>query len=200
MKRTLTLIGVAQFVALLLASPALAEGSAKSDLIWQWINFVLLIAVLVFVARKPIRGFLAARRYTIQQNLDQSRTMLESAEAKLKEWTEKIERLDEIVLDMERTAAERTAKERDQILVQAEATANRIKADARTVIDQELHRARAELRTEAANLAIDLAAKLIESKISSADQQRLIGEFIAKLEALPTGQDVAGLAQPAKRN
>lgn len=183
-----------------LASPAFAEGSAKMDLIWQWINFVLLIGILVFVARKPIRGFLALRRHTIQQNLEQSRTMLESAEAKLKEWTDKVERLDEIVFEMERAATERTAKERDQILVQAEAAANRIKADARTVIEQELLRARAELRTEAANLAIDLAAKLLESKVSSADQERLVGEFIAKLEALPTGQDGAGLASSAKKN
>lgn len=196
MNRILTLVGV----VVLVASPAFAEGSAKADLIWQWINFVLLVSVLVFVARKPIRGLMAMRRFTIQQNLEQSRTMLESAEAKLKEWTGKIERLDEIVLEMERAAAERTAKERSQILVQAEAAANRIKADARTVIEQELLRARAELRTEAANLAIDLAGKLIESKISSADQERLVGEFITKLEALPAGQDGAGLAPPAKRN
>lgn len=196
MNRLLTLIGV----VVLVANPAFAEGSAKADLIWQWINFVLLVSVLVFVARKPIRGLMAMRRFTIQQNLEQSRTMLESAEAKLKEWTGKVERLDEIVLEMERAAAERTAKERSQILVQAEAAANRIKADARTVIEQELLRARAELRTEAANLAIDLAGKLIESKISSADQERLVGEFITKLEALPASQDGAGLAPPAKRN
>ncbi len=196
MNRILTLMGV----VVLLASPAFAEGSAKADLIWQWINFVLLLSILIFVARKPIRGLMAARRYTIQQNLEQSRTMLESAEAKFQEWTEKVERLDEIVLDMESAAAERAAKERSQILVQAEATANRIKADARTVIEQELLRARAELRTEAATLAIDLAAKLIESKISSADQERLIGEFISKLEALPTGQEKSASTQPAKRN
>ncbi len=173
--------------ALLIASPALAsETSAMQQFIWQWVNLIILIGVLVFVARKPIRSFLAGRRLAIKNDLDKSKSMLEEAETKLSEWQQKIDVLDEAMFEIEASSTTRTAAEREQILVQAEAAADRIKADARAVVDQELTRAREELRSEAANLAVDLAAKLIKEKISDADQERLVTEFAQRLEALPS--------------
>jgi F-type H+-transporting ATPase subunit b len=80
-------------------------------------------------------------------------------------------------------AAERAAAEREHIVADANAAAERIRSDARAAVDQELRRARAELRREAAELAIEIAAQTLRTGVTDADRARLVDEFIETIES-----------------
>jgi len=169
---------------LVVAAPAWAateEGHA-GGLFWQVLNVVLLLAVLVWFARKPVLSYLAERRDTIAKNLDSSAQLLAEAERRLAEWTEKGANLDREV-DEIRAATRRAAEaEGNRIIADAHATAERIRGSASAVIQRELQQAREALRREAADLAVELAAKTLEEQVNDADRTRLLDEFIGHVE------------------
>ena len=84
------------------------------------------------------------------------------------------------------TARERAEAEREAILADAAAAGERIRRDARAAIDQELRRSRQTLRDEAADLAVELAAKLLSERVTDADRDRLLAEFIERVERVPS--------------
>jgi F-type H+-transporting ATPase subunit b len=160
-----------------------AEGVSASDMIWHAVNLVLIVGIIVYFARKPLADYLEERRHGIQENLESSARILEEAESKLASWNERAARLDAELDEMRETSRRLAEEERDKILAQARATAERIRNDAQAAVDQELRRARAELSAEAADLAVDLAARLIAERVSDDDQERLFDEFLTRVEA-----------------
>ena len=171
----------------LLALPALAasdgdHGPSTMDLIWQAANLAILIGVLFAVARKPIIGFFSDRREEIKSEIDNASQVLDNAEKHFSEWQGKIVDLQGELDEIRATARQRAEDEREHIIAAAHDTAERIKGDAVTAIDQELRRARAELQDEAADLAMDLAAKLLREQVGESDRERLVDEFITRIE------------------
>ena len=63
-------------------------------------------------------------------------------------------------------------------------TAERIKEQAKLSASQEVARAQAELRGEAARLAVQLAEQTLREKIKKDDQDRLVGEYLTKVVEL----------------
>ena len=172
-------------LALLLAgaSPAFAaEEGHGGSLFWQVLNVALLIAVLIWFARKPVLSYLAERRDTIAKNLDSSAGLLAEAERRLAEWTEKAAHLDREVAAIRETTRRAAEAERDRILADAKLTAERIRRSASAVVERELQQARDVLRREAADLAVELAAKILREQVNEGDRTRLLDEFIGRVE------------------
>jgi len=162
-------------------------GPTMADLIWQGVNLVLLLAVLVFLARKPIQAFFAGRREQIQSDLDEAGRLLEQAEARAAEWQTKLTALDDDLAEIRRTSQERAELERQQILEDAQRAGERIRRDATAVVDQELRRAQEELRREASDLAVEVAASLLREHVGENDRDRLMDEFISRVEHADNG-------------
>jgi F-type H+-transporting ATPase subunit b len=174
-------------VLLLLAAalPATASegtGGGLADLVWPVANLLILIAALVYFGRQPIRAFFATRQDRIRGDLDAAAAALTEAEARHTEWQRKLTRLDAEMARIREQARERAEAERKHILADASASAERIRRDARTAVDQELRRAREELRREAAELAVELAAEMLRARVNEADRGRLVDDFIDTIE------------------
>jgi F-type H+-transporting ATPase subunit b len=171
---------------LALAGPALAAGGgeegASSSLLYSVLNFVLILAVIGYFARKPVAEYLEQRRQGIQRNLEDSAKLLADAEAKLQDWNQRAGRLDAELAEIRETSRRIAEEEREAILAQARANAERIQHDARVAVDQELLRARRTLAAEAGELAIELAAQLISNQVTDEDQRRLFDEFLSEVE------------------
>lgn len=165
-----------------IAAPAFASGGEGGGLLYPIINFVLLIAALVYFARKPVLKFFKDRRGEIQNDLKKSSDLLAEAETKFASWQRKLVDLDQELESIRETSRRRAEDERANIIAEATASAERIRADATVAIEQELRRSRAVLREEAADLAIELARNLLQSQVNDADRERLVGEFIERIE------------------
>jgi len=149
---------------------------------WQVANTLLLLAVLIYFARKPVLTYLAGRRDTIAKNLDGAAQLLAEASLRLAEWNQKAASLDQEVASI-RDATRRAAEaERDRILADARVTADRIRQSASAVAERELQQARESLRGEAADLAVELAAKILREQVNDSDRTRLVDEFIERIE------------------
>jgi len=183
---TRVMLRAAAFAALLLAAPTFAseggENGGGSHFFWEWLNLLTLVAVLFFLARKPVMSYLADRRARIESDLASASKLLGDAEASLADWNARAARLDDEAAEIRRAARDAAEHERERILTDARAVAERIQRDAHSALERELQRARARLRTEVGDLAIELAEKLLREQVQGADRARLVDEFVAHLE------------------
>jgi F-type H+-transporting ATPase subunit b len=171
---------------LLLAAPASAASEGgSSDFGWQVFNFVLLVVVLLVVTRKPIQSYLEDRRNGIMTSLSEAAALQREAEENYSRWQRQLVELDQRIDEIRSTAAARAERESTQILTDARATAERIKRDATAAIESELRRAQARLRAETSELAIELAAGILREQVNDADRDRLLDEFISRIEKAP---------------
>jgi len=173
----LPLFGVA-----LIASPAFASEGEGPGLLFPILNLLILVAVLVYFGRKPILAFFADRRLQIRDDLQKAEGLKAEAEERFSTWQQKLADLDAELEGIRAGSRERAEAERKQILADATATAERIKADATAAIEQELRRSRAILHEEASDLAVELAGDLLRQQVTDSDRDRLVTEFIERIE------------------
>ena len=175
---------------MLLAQPALAAagggGPDTSTFVWQVINFLLLVGALVFLVRKPAKAYFQERREGIVSQLDEAAELQRDAEESYARWQRQLVDLESEVAQIRATAQERAEREATQILADARATAERIQQDAAAAIDSELRRAQAQLRAETSELAVELAAGILEQSVTDDDRGRLLDEFITRIEQSPS--------------
>lgn len=178
---------------LLLAAPAAAaSGDGIASLLWPAVNFIILLAVLFVFARKPALEFFAARRDEIRGDLDQAASMKKEAEERYAKWQRRLVDLEQELDGIRATARERAEAEREKILADARASAERIQRDAGAAIDQELRRARQSLRDEASDLAVELAGGILQEQVGDSDRDRLLDEFIERIERAPGASNGGG--------
>lgn len=190
--RVTRVIGIVRVTAVtwlpvLVAAPALAAEEAGAshtgDLLWQLLNLAILLAVLGYFARTPVQKFFAERRSRIRGDLDEAASLLAEAERRYSEWQHKLIDLDEELARIRADGRRRAEAERDAILADAQVAAERIHRNAVATVEQELRRAQSALRDEAAQLATELAERLLRERLRDGDRERLLDEFITRISA-----------------
>jgi F-type H+-transporting ATPase subunit b len=149
---------------------------------WQVLNLALLVGVLVWFGRAPVRQYFSDRRHRVRESLDSSARLLAEAEARLADWQQKLARLDDEIAATRETTRLLAEAERERIVAEASASAERIRRDAGLAVEQEVRRARTMLRAEAAELALELAGRLLREELTADDRERLVAEFVERIE------------------
>jgi len=148
------------------------------------INFVLYIAVLVFFLAKPLKAFFAKRRDEIAARLESAEKLKRDAEAKYKEYEDKLKALeDEGARILEEARAEGEA-EKQRLIESAKVAAARVTEDARRRVEAEVRAARIALRKEAVAEAVQAARQILEQQLTPADDQKLMQATVSQVEKL----------------
>jgi F-type H+-transporting ATPase subunit b len=194
----LTLVWVMGWMVL--AGPASAADDSHAGglelMIKTAINLVLLLGVIFYFARKPVLEYFDSRRRTIKEDLTGAAAELTDAEATYAKWQRRLIDLETELEEIRTTSRHRAESERERIIADAHTAAERIRNNASAAITQELRRAREQLREEAAQLAIEMAADRLAREVTAADRDRLLDEFIDRVEQgdAPTGSGQRGEA------
>jgi F-type H+-transporting ATPase subunit b len=167
-------------------STSLAASGAKGWISTDWfrvMNFAVLVIVLVFLLRKPLSQALGARITGIKDQLEDLEARKAEAENQLAEYNEKLSRLEKesekIVEDYIKQGNEAKAR----ILKEAESAAEKLQIQARRNIEHEFKQAKLKLQEEIFESSLAKAEEIITGKISGEDQDRLVDEYLRKVEA-----------------
>ncbi len=163
------------------AQAASGDGNASS-LLWTAFNLAVLLAVIVYFARKPLATFFTERRDTIRSELEEAESLRREVEGRFADWQRKLVDLDQEIQQLRSGVIHRAEAEGERIRADARASAERMRREAAAAIDQELRRSRQALREEAAELAVTLAGELLGQSVEMRDHERLVDEFVAKVE------------------
>lgn len=184
---------VAGIIALVAAPGLLASeggGGGGSALIkpnlgtifWTALTFILFAFILSRVAWKPLIGALDARESSIRDSIESAKSERQEAEHVLAEHRQLVveahrERAGAMAaaeVDGERLKAEileEARRQREQVLAKTDAQ-----------VQAGLRQAKAELRVEAVDLAIQAAGKLLNRNLDDAAQRQLVERHLSDLE------------------
>lgn len=191
-RRLSLLVALAVLGTALLPVLALASGGEQhadsgvilKDFIWRCVNFAVMVGLLGYFVSKPIRNALQSRREGIEKALADAVAAREAAEATSREYRDKLASAT-AEIDAIYAAIRREGElERDRIINGARDMAAKIEQEADAKAAGLVARARAELRAEAARLAVDLAEELLNKNVTAADQKRLVDEYMQKVGEL----------------
>jgi len=193
MKHSTTLLKGVLFLSLLLTPVVVfaagGEGHADSgavlkDFLYRCFNFALMVALLAYFVTKPIRKGLKERSATIEKTLIEADAAKEAAEAKHREYSQKLARATEEIEEITASIRREGELERDRIIAAAKELAVKIEREADSKAAGVVTKARAELREEATRLAVELAEDLLRKQVSADDQKRLVEEYMQKMGEL----------------
>ena len=153
----------------------------KQDLaIFTFIVFLLLLAILGKFAWTPIMAGLEKREQRIADHAASAERAHEDAKTLLAQYEKKLaSSADEVraIIDEARRDAEHTQQE---ILAKARADAQSERDRALREIETAKDQALKELGERTANLAVDLAGKIVRAQLNTNDHRRLIEDALAR--------------------
>ncbi|WP_298432430.1 ATP synthase F0 subunit B [Geobacter sp.] len=160
-------------------------GKQLKDFMWRVIDFAALLALLVWALKKAnVKGALGDRTVAIEKALRDAETARDAAERKLAEYRDKLETANKEVDEIYAAIRREGELEKERIIAEAQAAAEKIREQASAAANQEIVKAKAELRDEAARLAVQMAEQAIREKITKDDQDRLVKDYLTKVESL----------------
>jgi F-type H+-transporting ATPase subunit b len=151
------------------------------ELIAPGLNFTLLVILLVYFTRKPVKEMVRNRRDAIKTMVDEAAAQKSEAEKKFREFSDRLNAFEseaKAALDRAREEGE-TLKAR--IIKDAQASAERIIRDAEASSAANLNETKDQIRRETIAKAVDLAEKMIRDRLSSDDQRRIVDEYVGKV-------------------
>jgi len=143
------------------------------------LNFAIVVVSLWMVMRKKLPAAFRSRTELIQKRIEEARKTSEEARRRLSEVEGRLSRLDAEINEMRHEAEENARDEEKRVRAAADEDRQRIVAAAEQEIAMAANAARRDLKSYAAELAVDLAAKKI--RVGKDTDQSLVSEFTAYL-------------------
>jgi F-type H+-transporting ATPase subunit b len=146
------------------------------------INFAIFLGILSRLLFKPLKAMAASRHEEIRRNLDAASKLRAEAEAKLREYEDKVKNVDAEIDSLVAQLRAEAEAEKARIIANAEAEAQRLRADAQKQIDSELARVRAELKSQLVETVVATAESILTKNIGADDHRKMAERYVADLE------------------
>lgn len=175
---------------LLFSSPEEAEHAARKFLgvpmtIWELVNLVLFLAVLVYFVARPMTAAFRKRQAEIEERrkeAEKQRAQVQTLAAEIRERTARIER------DIEEIRKQGLAEgesAKAELAARADQEAARVGREAQEEIGRRLSEAKTELRRTAAGLTAKQAEEILSREITDEDRRRLLVDGVERLRHAP---------------
>lgn len=174
-----------------LCSSAIAAGDYQvdsgvylKDFLYRLLNFSIVVAILYYFLRKPVRAAMSGRRDDIEKALEEAKKAKEEAEAKFAEYDKKLAQATDEIAAISAAIRTEAEMEKQKIINNAKEQAAKIEQDAEKAAALEVAKARQNLQQEATELAVSIAEDLLKKNFTKDDDSRLIDEYMEKVGEL----------------
>jgi len=150
------------------------------DIIISLINIVVLFILLRLILWKHVIRFLAEREGRVKGEMDDAEKRRLEAEALHSEYDKKIENIEDRDRDLMLESKTKANKESERILKETRDKARIIINDAEARIAEEKEQALEDLQVEVAQLATEMASRILEREISQEDNAHVVDSFFAR--------------------
>ncbi len=167
------------------ALPALASegghGNYWKDYLFQIINFIILMAILIKFIRPALKGYLEKRHNQVKEELQKAKELSEAAEKAYQEAQKRLENLDAEIKAIREQMLKEVELEKKKLMEEAEKKAELMRAQAEQGLKEEISQIKKRLREEISLEALKLAEEIVKKTITADDQRRLINLYIQQL-------------------
>lgn len=181
------------FLFLLAAAPVAAlasnggEAAGHTAIPWweifkQAVNVAILVGVLVYFLKKPLSSYLKERSELLRKSIDDAAKARAEAAEKLSAIQARMARLSGEIEELNRRMEGEAGDEAKRLHDLAQAEIARVREQSRFAAEQEVKKAREDLRREAADLSAAAAEEMVKKSVTPDDQERIVRENIDKIK------------------
>ena len=150
--------------------------------VWTLVIFVIVVFVLGKFAWSPVLSLLQQREAFIHKSLADAKHERDEAEARLKEYSAKLQSAHAEAVTIVEDARRDAERLRQELREKAKAEAEGLLKNAERQIQLETARALQQIRSEAVDLSVMIASKLIQRNLTKEDNERLIEDALRQVD------------------
>ncbi len=151
------------------------------NMILVWISVIILYFILKHFLHKPIKNMLAKRQDYVEDQIQDADKKQEEAMALKKEYEEMIDNAKEEGAAIVETYRERGEGLEKKIINDANEEARQIMQRAQREADRQRDLAMEDIKSQAADMALMIANKVLVDGVNENEQRKLIDNFIDEL-------------------
>lgn len=156
-----------------------------------FINFAILVALIVKMGKKPISESLVARRDKVAKDIEEAARMKAEATERAQTYKAQIDGLAKDAEAAKQTMLTAGAADKQRVVAEAEAAAVRMNKDAQFSVEQQRKSLAVGLHAEtSASIAKDALA-MLRASVTPADHERLAEQFLVDLESVQQAKGAA---------
>ena len=157
----------------------------RANEIFKWINFAIVAGLIAWVFLKLTPAFFRKNAQTISSAISKATAAKAEAERQLREAESKLAGLEKEAAQLRATAQREMAAETERLKAITQSDIEKVKLAGKAEIEAAERAARLELKTIAANLAVDGAESLLAKELTPQVQESLVAAFVKTLEGRP---------------
>lgn len=181
MKRLLPLLLFCAVVCLAQEGGAAAEPEDKY-VVWKWINFLILAGGLGYLMAKNLPAFFQSRTASIQKGIAEAQMLKQDAERRAAEMDRRMSALGSEIEKFRKQSHAEMQQEGERIRQETAAQIRKLEQQAEVEIESAGKAAQRELRSYAADLALDLAEQRVRGRLDNQTDAVLVDNFVADLK------------------
>lgn len=148
------------------------------DLIFRWINFGIIVFVIVKYGKTPIMNFLRGQKDKLAQEINRLENEKEEAKAKIKETLKAVDESEVRFSELKDRIIQQGEKKKAEIIESAQNHSKIMLEDAKRRIGFHFLQAKDEFRAEMIDRAMDMAMERLPKEITSEDNDKFTRLFI----------------------
>ena len=156
--------------------------NALNDIVYPWINFIILLALLIYFLKNPAKDFFLARSKKIAQEIEQAAHEKHDAEARYLNYDRRLKNIGTEMDALLQTLKKEGELARQKIVEEAQSSSKRIEEISRWIVNQEIRKAKESLKEKAVQIIAERAEQLVKDKLQAQDRQTLMDKALNKLE------------------
>lgn len=179
-----TLFVVLYMVALpVVAQAADPQWRPTYDVAMRWVNFIILVAVIVKYAREPIKDFLKLQKSDIFSEIGELETEKARIVSEIKAVKQKAIESRSHFHDLKDRQIAQGETRKQQIVEQARQQSKIMLEETRRKMENRIDQAKVVLKMELLDMAIDQAMVKLPDIMTAGDAQQLLDDYMSSLHA-----------------
>ncbi len=160
-----------------------AQWRPTYDVAMRWVNFIILVAVIVKYAREPIKDFLKLKKSDIVSELGELETEKARIISDIKSLKNKGAENRVHFQELKNRLIAQGETRKQQIVDQARQQSKIMLEESRRKMENRIIQAKAGLKMELLDLAIDQAMAKLPSVMNAGDTQQFLDDYMSSLHA-----------------
>ena len=148
------------------------------DLILRWINFGIIVFLVVKYAKTPLMNFLRGQKEKLAREIKRLDNKKQGISANIEEILKTIDESEVRFAELKERIVRQGEKKKDAIIQTAQKQSKMMLEDAKRRIDTHFIQAKNKFRAEMVDRTIDLAMERLPKEITAEDNEKLTIEYL----------------------
>lgn len=153
------------------------------DMVLMWVNFGIFVFLIVKFLRVPIKNFISGKQKELERKIQRLEEDKAAADQKIQDILKTVDESQAEFESLKKKIIEQGERKKQEIIEDAQDKSRVMLEDAKLRVDNQIVRAKKMLKAELVDAAVELALEKLPNKVTEADNQRLIQDYLASASA-----------------